>query len=485
MYKVGFYFHLPPNGRTNEELAVCLSEGYFRFYLVKTQLIPHKWLDGSNYYLTEPVLCSINENHVNGIHFLSDFPIFSKSNDYEGFSFEVNKSYKSYKTTLLYNGKVISDAFIKDDLDKKLLQLLTDVAVAKKMVSTLTKEANYISTFRQDDSRKTVIKDFKNRIDSFDLDRILAFLSVKVWDHYRSKIGDDDTYSIYREAHLTDETIVLDEYLQEILGIGEECIYKDRGYTSSLELYAEDFLKEHPLGTYTGDVLEKEKQRIRSRYSREEHMAYLFYEQLSKQERASVALLKWRHFLEDKETELNREFFIKKLKSLDQRFFYDFSRWDNHEEVLESINRYLYRLQLNLPDYRVIISGNTPAIDPSDYQAYNYSPRNDARYLKMIGSILEKLGETHHVVLITGNANGAEALALKYALNNKIDFINEYTKWTMLGRDRDMKRAYEMAKQADMIILMGEPEYYLSKSFKLVASELNIQVKTIRSEEDI
>ena len=176
MYKVGFYFHLPPNGRTNEELTVCLSEGYFRFYLINTQLIPHKWLDGSNYYLTEPVLCSINESHVNGIHFLSDFPIFSKSNHYEGFSFEVNKSYKSYKTSLLYNGKVFSDAFLKDDLDIRLLQLLTDVAVAKKMVSTLTKEANYISTFRQDDSRKTVIKDFKNRIDSFDLDRILAFL---------------------------------------------------------------------------------------------------------------------------------------------------------------------------------------------------------------------------------------------------------------------------------------------------------------------
>ena len=155
-------------------------------------------------------------------------------------------------------------------------------------------------------------------------------------------------------------------------------------------------------------------------------MAYLFYEQLSKQEIASMELLKWRHLLEEKKGELKKEFIIDKLSSLDQRFFYDFRREDGHEELLESLNRYLYRVQLNLPDLKVIISGNTPIIDPSDYIAYNYTPGNDIKSSIKIGKIIEELEEKYHVVLITGNAKGAENLALKYALKNKIEFINFY-----------------------------------------------------------
>ena len=48
MYKIGFYYHLPSNVRTNEEVVLCLDYDGFRFYLVNCKLVPQKYLGINN-----------------------------------------------------------------------------------------------------------------------------------------------------------------------------------------------------------------------------------------------------------------------------------------------------------------------------------------------------------------------------------------------------------------------------------------------------
>lgn len=58
----------------------------------------------------------------------------------------------------------------------------------------------------------------------------------------------------------------------------------------------------------------------------------------------------------------------------------------------------------------------------------------------------------------------------------KISFVNEYTKWTMLGEDRRMKRYQEMTQDVDLICLIGDSNNYLYKNFLDIAEQNNIQV---------
>lgn len=80
-YKIGYYFHFPQNGRSNEELVLCLSQDKFRFFLVNCSLIPKKWIDkNSSYYdLSMPVLCKVKDEQVCEIRFLSDLSVDDKA----------------------------------------------------------------------------------------------------------------------------------------------------------------------------------------------------------------------------------------------------------------------------------------------------------------------------------------------------------------------------------------------------------------------
>ena len=82
------------------------------------------------------------------------------------------------------------------------------------------------------------------------------------------------------------------------------------------------------------------------------------------------------------------------------------------------------------------------------------------------------------MIIITGRAEGAETIALYYALDEKIEFVNEYTMWTMLGKDKKIERAKSMAERADLILLT-DTDNYLTKNFKIIATELNIPIRTI------
>ena len=141
---------------------------------------------------------------------------------------------------------------------------------------------------------------------------------------------------------------------------------------------------------------------------------------------------------------------------------------------------------LNYPIKRIIISGKLP--EKNRYGLNFLETANDEairkRLVNKIKIIIENLLINFNVEIITGNADGAEHIAFQYALDNKIEFVNEYTKWTILGKDRKIDRYKEMANLADMIYLIDYNDSYLYNNFLSVASELEVPVQIIKSEVD-
>lgn len=341
MYCFGFYLHLPEIGRTYEDLALCHTERGFKFYMVNRKIVPNDyWYSTSNYYrISHPLICKIDSDNINEIYFIKDFSMGFEPHMKNGWFIS---NFKFNSPILSYNDKPFIEGYIDGEINQKFARLLIHYVVTMKLIDTLQKEASYISPNSNDQAKDYVISKFKKYINSFDMNRILSSLYVEVNDAYRTKVGGDDKYTIWRTAQLKDENVIIDEYITKIIGLGKECIYEDSGYTSSLKIDALPFIKEHPLGVYSGDALENEKQRIMSLYSREEHMAYLFYQQLSEQQQAANTLFVMRETQKKIVNELKDIFYYDKLLSLDERLFYDFSsKSKDHNDVLIALNKNL------------------------------------------------------------------------------------------------------------------------------------------------
>ncbi len=453
MYHIGFFYHLPLTWRGGADLVLGYTGEMFRFYLISNSIIPRKYHSMTSHYtdLSFPILFKENGDNVYEIKFLADI---LKDEQNSGNVFEIKRDDKDDSSYITLNGNNIISLYDYTEKEKRLLYLVLNKFVLITDIDELRSKSTKISSSDvfQEYKWKSVITEFKKYLDSVDIRKIVSSLYVNVWDYHRTKIGGDDSYSVYRVAKLLDETVVTDEYLNDIIGLGEICIEKESGYTSYFPR------PNIPFGVYEGEDLEAEKQKIISKYSKEEHMAWLFYHQLFKQQSYSAQIPHLQKSLAIITQELNNSFNLSKLSKVDERFF---TGYDN----LLNVNKYMYRVQKNMPVLNVIISGGIPYDE-------------EAIYRKKIKEAIENLCNKYFVVIITGNANGAEGIALNYALTEKIEFINEYTTWTMLGKDRKIERARNMAEKADLILLT-DSDHYLSKNFIAIANELSIPIKFI------
>lgn len=477
MYKLGLILYGFVFSNTRVYYVLCYTDTGFRIFSVSRDIIPESYHHQRGYYreLSTPVLCQTTDRKVVGLRFLPDFPISSTPLD-EAFSFYVENE----KATLMYKGYHIKKALNLDKRGEIFLNLLTQYTVATKIIADSNTALKYISAQDEFYMRKRNISQLVKYIDSINLNHILESLYVEVHDHYRYKSGDDDHYNIYRTARLADSSIEYDSYIKHIIGIGENVrIYESSAYGGSLWGDAEDFRKTHPLGIYSDEMLETEKQRIISSYSREEHMAFLFYENLDKQYAASSNKAIWEEQLKYCVDQLNEQFNITKLINIDQRL-YTAHQYDKDDSgLLDSLNSYIHRSQRALPLLNIVISGNVPK--PQDRRRGKLSvvdsdTNKDLCYEK-IKRIVEDLSDCYQINIITGGANGAESLALHFAMNYGYDFTYNPINWTSLSREYKIDRAYEMAQLADIIFLTGDNEHYLNRNLIQAANELN---KTIR-----
>ena len=94
---------------------------------------------------------------------------------------------------------------------------------------------------------------------------------------------------------------------------------------------------------------------------------------------------------------------------------------------------------------------------------------------KMIDLLYSK-----NLIIITGNARGVEEYSFAYALENFIPLHDNYTGWTMLGREYKIERAREMCEIADHIILTDTPESIIYKNFQTAANELGKTIEYLK-----
>lgn len=464
-YHFGFYYHLICNNSlTKQELVLIFREGIFEFWEVKPEMIPYNLRRQTDHYfdLSMPILCSTQGETISEIIFLKDIPS-SKEEPLKGFSLDFIDEKQSF--ILLYNKDSFCEKFIKDDKESQFGHLLVNFVGIRNRISYLEKVVRIMSpdTYQRDKDLEKITKEILETMESHNLEKALASLSVTVTDFYRNKVGGDDTYTIYREAHINDESVNTDDYIEKIIGIGSTCIHSERGYTSNLKAYAPDIF----IGKYLGDNLEKEKERIRAQYSRDSHIVYTLFSKLNEKDCAIREINDWKAKLSQVDKTLQEDFCLNKLSRLDERFF----RKDSREDIsdfLVKINNLLKRIVLKYPYKYVIISGWVP---PIAYEREKDAKRNEL--VKKIHSSIETLLKTSNVTIVTGNAAGAESIALKYALDNKILFINGYTEWTMLNKDYRTERYYEMLDIAEVIYLTQFEDSYLYKNFVKVANELD------------
>ena len=460
MYKFGFYIYL------HKHLVLGFDGKCFRFFFIDRELIPNKILYSTGQYdkLRIPVLFNANGNTITKILFFRDFNvegIKSRTNLYPHIKIKVGE-------TIDLNDLIIGTVsiFDKHHLNKKEIELgklLIESHISEQYMSELSPKINYISSSDIWKPRKwkSVINDYKEYIDTIDIKQLVDSLYVKVWDFQKTKIGGDDTYYVYREAKLLDGTTITDPYLIEIIGLGKNCIEKDGGYTSHFER------PNIPFGVYENDILAAEKLRIVNNYSKEEHMGWLFYDQLFKQEKLKNELNEWNDRRLHSISELDKHYSYNDLDSLDQRLFYEFdSRSTDHNIILGRINRLIKFMQDGVPQKRIIITGTFPIMD-------------ELKWKNKIDTVISYLSENERIAIISGKAKGAESTAMSYALDNQIELICDYNNWTLCGRDQSKERANSMIETCD-ILIVTEAKSILSKNLIEAAKTKGIPVKVIK-----
>lgn len=475
MYNFGYYYHFPSTVQKYKQVVLLLQNGMFMLKEVISDLIPSnkRSMTSAYYDLSMPVICSLNDNTVSEVVFLYDIPISNRINE-NGFSFEINIENRS--TILKYNSKPFIDDNITDKKDLQFAHLIEQYVGANKRIATLNQTISFITPDRYRRSKEKITRDLMKIVDSFNLEDILSSLAVVVTDFYRSKVGGDDSYRIDRTACLEDNSVKTDEYIDKVIGLGTECIHSDSGYTSNLRAYAPKVY----IGKYKGEELENEKKRILSNYSKAEHLSYIFFTKLEEKERALDEIDSWKNYKEKIREKLNSDFFIDTLSHIDERFFYG-----NYNvtlpDLLDNVNSLIRRIMLKYPRKRIVISGALPYVSN-----YTWSRETDKtirkRLVCKITNIIEQQLNTYNVVIITGNADGAEQFALQYALDKKVEIVNKYSDWTMLGKDRSPARYYEMVKMADQVFLTDYNNSYLYQNFLKVAIDLDVPLEIIRDE---
>ena len=298
IFKIGFFYNLTHSSSHDNRLLVVFDDNHISFKLFDSLLIPRKLnLYNLGYYdFSMPVIYREDDKgDIVELLFFRDIPVYSDLSRRDGFyifspSIEWG-NVPEYSCDLnllsdvdvLYNGQSVIDGnIIGAKIQSSIFKIVVQFYLVRNRVLLLRRESEPMTLM---EPYLEQINEIKSYIDSVNISEIISDLHVSVEDFLRTKLGDDNTYYIYRTASVSNPLASEDQYISKIIGIGRTCIYKDCGYTNKLELYSSDFIKEHPLGVYFGEILENEKKRILSKYSKEEHMGFLLADRFIERER--------------------------------------------------------------------------------------------------------------------------------------------------------------------------------------------------------
>lgn len=458
---IGYYLHFPSNRGAANELVIGYYRDRYRLFILDNYKTPSKFknLAYAYYDLSMPLLFWIDESDdtVNKIKFLDDIQIEERSEVNKGLyilSGDTNAfpylQESAENVVSKYNYTQVEKEYIKLFIERiYLYRRIKEIEISNKQKYALAQE--------------THIQKIKSGIEyvlNLDIDKVLSSLSVNVWDHHRTKIGGDDTYRVYQLISIDDKSIYVDEYLKILFQLGEKCIIEESGYTSYFP---------HPeitFGTYDEEHLRPIREEYQTKYSKVDHLFWYYQKNKDVIKSDNIDTSNYSKRIKDIDGEIESLTFNIKIlhERLDERFFYPLNcSWEDVHKHVSELNEFLTRIQCLKPKMRVIISGYVKEIDTSKAK-------------KVIQNLMDDLIRYKDLTLITGNANGGENISLNYALEKKITYVNGYTKWTMLGKDKSKQRYQEMAEDVDMICLIGDSSNYLYQNFNEIAKQKNIKV---------
>ncbi len=480
MYSFGFFYCFPFPIH-NKHAILLMVDGILMYKEFNYELIcnvSYIRRNNSNNVHFQPLLCRLENNTITEVIFLEDLMSSDKGNN--NFFIDINE--KDHSAVLLYNNEPFIDNSIINDRERLFGKYLVELVACKKMVSFFEQKVSFISPLRtneyQDYDIRRITKDLMKIVESYDIKKIVSSMCVVVEEGHRSKIGDDDHYWIIRTAYIEDKSISTDGYIDEVLGIGRKEIYSTRGYASweSLRATAPNVF----IGVYSGKTLEEERKKVLSNYSKEEHLAYLMFSKLNDKANATNEIEKWKTQINHIYDNLNTNFMLDKISHLDNRYFEGYNV--RISDLVIGLNNLIRRIQLKTPIFKIVVSGafSQKEFIMSDLDSEHYKRKIYKEfYTKQIAEEIEELLQNYNVVIITGNAQGVENFSLKYAIDNKLDFICDFDNWTSFGKEGKMDRYYEMTKMADLILLTPFSDSLLSINFKKAAKELNVPIKII------
>ena len=209
-----------------------------------------------------PVLYKENDSgDITEVVLISDLLSEIANNDFEYIPVKTSGNKIIQDAKILKNGEEI----VFDDFSNDVLNLFS-IRVSLNKMRYEAEQPILIEPYLEE------VKKLKKYIDSINIKEILKSLKVSVSESFINKVGGDDRYMVYRTASISNEVASQDEYLKKIWGLGKECIHSDSGYTSAYNMRIKDLI----VGEYKDSVLEEEKNRLMLKYSKEEHLGYLF-----------------------------------------------------------------------------------------------------------------------------------------------------------------------------------------------------------------
>lgn len=404
MYKIGFFYNI--TGRGHNRLILCFDGVNFYFKNVDYKLIdyqPNVHISnmGSYYYnLNYPVIYSESGNTIDFVQFLMNVPfqIDENCNPVKGLSYMKNiEDSDNNDAKLLYNGDII---LTKENFslskEYEFYKCVLNLFASKEIKSILIRDSTFILP---DTYYNPSLYEIKSYLNSINLDNLLETIKIEYYSHYRSKVGGDDKFWVYRNIQINNEIVKKDPYLTKLFKLGTTCVQEESGYTSHFE-------SEFPLGVYEGELLENEKTKMKSEYSIVDHLLSIIKKKYDSALIAEKKIPYWKDKIDVYYNELY-SYNIEKLKDLDQKLFYPLdSNYEDVASILLRINKITEKILYN--KIRIVVTGDC------NFSNYDYVEYCILNYLKYYPDT------EYNVIIVQGHADGVEKIAEKVAIKNNL-----------------------------------------------------------------
>lgn len=209
-----------------------------------------------------------------------------------------------------------------------------------------------------------------------------------------------------------------------------------------------------------------------------------------KQNEAPELISKWESIYKETNKELSKISIFEKINSINPVHYIHYSTSGHWSTFLDDINNYIKRSRK--PLLKVIFTGKVPPIKCDerfrlllelkvDYKIEARARRE--KFISIIGQTLEELSQNHFIKILSGLEEGAEQESILYAERNMYEF--EICK--LMDKEfpiYSIERAYEIAKLADCIIVIGNSDHPTTKNLIQAAKVLNIELRTIEMSDE-